>query len=176
MKHLRRFRIPVLPLFFFFLFLPGTPFRPGLLEGKEPSETRMTLEVKGEDRDVGMKRMEILEKALSPEILERKSALVRMREEDYNRKIAELLRRLTTPIGKNTVITHIDVDLLASDFEHSVRSVQNVSVTVVMDKDGFAKWAAGKGTDEAAEHALRSILHRSFRIPEDRITLIVAPN
>jgi len=38
--------------------------------GNSPEETRMTIEVKGGDRDVDLKRMETLEKALSPDLID----------------------------------------------------------------------------------------------------------
>ena len=141
-----------------------------------PVETRMTVEMRGEDRDVGLKRMEILEKALSPELLERKRAFVRSREQDYNAKIGLLLQRLTTNIGKNTVITHIDVDYFVLDFEHRVQAVDKVTVTILLDEDGLAKWASGKASQEAAVQEMAALIHGSFGIPQEQIKIVTVPN
>ena len=141
-----------------------------------PEETRMTVELRGEDRDVGLKRMEILEKALSPELLERKRAFVRSQEQDYNKKIGVLLQRLTTSIGKNTVITHIDVDYFVVDFEQHVQAVEKVTVTILLDEDGLAKWASGKTSQEAAVEEMVALIHGSFGIPLEQIKIITVPN
>lgn len=165
-----------------FLVLLGGPLFPSALPaveegaGSPPAETRMTLEVRGEDREVGLRRMEILEKALSPELIERKRAFVRSQEQDYNEKIGLLLQRLTTNIGRNTVITHIDVDYFVVGFEQDVQAVENVHVTVLLDEDGLAKWASGKPSQEAALEEIQAMIHGSFGIPLDRIRIVSVPN
>jgi hypothetical protein len=144
--------------------------------GNQASESTMTLKLVGEDRDVGLKRMEILEKTLSPELLAKKRAYVLSREQEYNEKIGVLLQRLTTPIGRNTVITHIDVDYFAVDFEPRVEAEENITVTILIDEDGLAKWAAGRGSQEAATEEMKALIHGAFRIPMEQITVVVAPN
>jgi len=140
------------------------------------TETHTTLELTGEHRDVGLKRMEILEKSLSPELLAKKRAFVRSREQEYNEKIGVLLQRLTTRIGRNTVITHIDVDYFALDFEPVVQAAENITVTVLLDEDGLAKWAAGKGSEEAAVEEMQALIHGAFKIPLEQINIVVTPN
>ena len=144
--------------------------------GSQPTESSMTLKLVGEDRDVGLKRMEILDKSLSPEILAKKRAYVLSREQEYNEKIGVLLQRLTTPIGRNTVITHIDVDYFAIDFEPRVQAEENITVTILVDEDGLAKWAAGRGSREAAVAEMQALIRGAFRIPAEQITIVVAPN
>ena len=144
--------------------------------GNQPTESSMTLKLVGEDRDVGLKRMEILEKTLSPELLAKKRAYVLSREQEYNEKIGVLLQRLTTPVGRNTVITHIDVDYFAIDFEPRVQAEENVTVTILVDEDGLAKWAAGRGSREAAAEEMKALIHGAFQIPAEQITIVVAPN
>jgi len=142
----------------------------------QPTETTMTLKMIGEDRDVGLKRLEILEKTLSPELLQKKRAYVLSREQEYNEKIGILLQRLTTPIGRNTVITHIDVDYFAVDFESRVQAEENITVTLLVDEDGLAKWAAGRGSREAAAEEIKTLIQGAFRIPMEQITIVVTPN
>jgi len=137
---------------------------------------RMILDVNPEDRDVGLKRMEILDRSLTPALIEKKNAFVRMKEEDYNRKIGELVQRLTTPIGRNTVITHIDVNFFDPGFEQQIQAEERVSVTILMDGDGFAKWAAGKGSEESARTLMQDLVSRTFKIPRDHVSIVIAPN
>lgn len=152
--------------------------RPGWAQDADSgsADMRMSVEWKGEHRDVGMKRMEILDKELTPEVLRKKKAYIRSIEEDYDRKIGELVQRLTTAIGRNTVITHVDVQLLDPGFDEEVRAMQNVTVTVLLDSDGFAKWSAGKGSDDAAADQMQALIHRTFRIPQEQISIVLTPN
>lgn len=151
--------------------LPG--YGTALAQG---DEAHVIVDVDSEDRDVGLKRMEILDKALTPEIIQKKNAFVRMKEQDYNRKIGELVQRLTTAIGNNTVITHIDVDFLDPGFDKQVQARERVNVTILLDRDGFAKWASGKPSAEAAEGLMRDLVSRTFDIPEKQVSIVVAPN
>jgi hypothetical protein len=176
-RSVRLFFFPVCLLFVLGTFqLHGSVSDAAEQAGSQPTESSMTLKLVGEDRDVGLKRMEILEKTLSPELLAKKRAYVRSREQEYNEKIGVLLQRLTTPIGRNTVITHIDVDYFAIDFEPRVQAEENITVTILVDEDGLAKWAAGRGSREAAAEEMKALIQGAFRIPAEQITIVVAPN
>jgi hypothetical protein len=176
-RPVRHFFLPVCLLFVLgTLQLHGSISDAAEEAGNPTSESTMTLKLIGEDRDVGLKRMEILEKTLSPELLAKKRAYVRSREQEYNEKIGVLLQRLTTPIGRNTVITHIEVDYFAVDFEPRVQAEENITVTLLVDEDGLAKWAAGRGSREAAEEEMKVLIQGAFRIPKEQITIVVAPN
>jgi hypothetical protein len=142
----------------------------------ETENRRVTIDLQSEDRDVGLKRMEILEKSLSPEIIQRKRELARSLEEEYNRKIAELVQRLTTSIGRNTVITSVNIRFFDPGFDREIQGESDVSVTVLLDRDGLAKWSSGKASESAAIEEMRTLIHRAFQIPQDRITILVAPN
>ncbi|MGW8320768.1 MAG: hypothetical protein ACWGSD_04375 [Thermodesulfobacteriota bacterium] len=176
-RPVRHYFLPVCLLFVFGTFqLQGSVSDAAAQASSQPTESTMTLKMIGEDRDVGLKRMEILEKTLSPELLAKKRAYVRSREQEYNEKIGVLLQRLTTPIGRNTVITHIDVDYFAVDFEPPVQAEENINVTILVDNDGLAKWAAGRGSQEAAVAEMQALIQSAFRIPAEQITIVVAPN
>ncbi len=142
----------------------------------QAQDRRLTIDLQSEDREVGLKRMEILEKSLSPEIIQRKRELARSLEEEYNRKIGELVQRLTTSIGRNTVITNVNIRFFDPGFEKEIQGVTDLSVTVLLDQDGLSKWSRGKASEAAALEEMRTLIHRAFQIPEDRITLLVAPN
>ena len=176
-RPVRHFFFPVCLLFVLGTFqLHGSLSDAAEQVSQQASESSMTLKLVGEDRDVGLKRMEILEKTLSPELLAKKRAYVRSSEQEYNEKIGVLLQRLTTPIGRNTVITHIDVDYFAIDFEPRVQAEENITVTILVDEDGLAKWAAGRGSQEAAAEEMKALIQGAFRIPMEQITIVVAPN
>jgi len=156
---------------------PGAAGLPGVAAaGAQEATSRTVLQVNPEDRDVGLKRMEILDRALTPELVQKKNAFVRMKEQDYDRKIGELVQRLTTAIGRNTVITHIDVNFFDPGFEQQVQAEEKVRVTILLGADGFAKWAAGKGSREAALSLMQDLVSRTFNIPRDQVSILLAPN
>jgi len=143
---------------------------------REEKKIEMDIGINKEDRDVGLKRMEILDKALSPELIEKKRAMVRSVEQDYDGKIARLLERLTTAIGRNTVVTHLDVNFFAPDFESEVNASRTASVSIILGRDGFDKWAAGFSTEEEAVEQIRGMINTTFKIPQENISLIIAPH
>jgi len=176
-RRVRHFFFPVCLLFVFgTLQLHGSVSAAAEETSNQAPESTITLKMIGEERDVGLKRLEILEKTLSPELLQKKRAYVLSREQEYNEKIGILLQRLTTPIGRNTVITHIDVDYFAVDFESRVQAEENITVTLLVDEDGLAKWAAGRGSREAAAEEIKTLIQGAFRIPMEQITIVVTPN
>ncbi len=166
-----------------FLVCGGTFLPPGAAWPLQADEavaqtatSRTILDVNPEDRDVGLKRMEILDRSLTPELIRKKNAFIRMKEDDYNRKIAELVQRLTTPIGRNTVITHIDVNFFDPGFEQQVQAEEKVSVTILLDGDGFAKWSSGKGSEDAAKGMMQDLVSSTFKIPRDQVSIVTTPN
>ena len=154
--------------------------RPAIAEESQATvkeqKIEMDIGINQEDRDVGLKRMEIIDKALSPELVEKKRALVHAIEQDYDVKITRLLQRLTTPIGKNTVITHLDVNFFDTDFESQVHASQKASVSIILGRDGFDKWATGQISEQKALDQIKRMIHNNFKIPEESISIAVAPN
>jgi len=160
--------------------LPAGLYRPASAANepvtREEKRIEMDIGINKEDRDVGLKRMEILDKALSPELMERKRTMVRSVEQDYDGKIARLMERLTTAIGRNTVVTHLDVNFFSPDFESEVSASQTASVSIVLGRDGFDKWASGFSTEEEAVEQIRRMINTTFKIPQENISLIIAPH
>ena len=142
----------------------------------EEKKIQMDIGFNQEDRDVGLKRMEIIDKALSPELMEKKRAMVHAIEKDYDDKISRLLQSITTPIGRNTVITHLDVNFFDPEFESQVRASQNASVSIILGRDGFDKWAAGQNSEQEALDQIKGMIRGTFKIPEESISIAVAPN
>jgi hypothetical protein len=142
----------------------------------EEKKIQMDIGFNQEDRDVGLKRMEIIDKALSPELIEKKRAMVHTIEQDYDDKISRLLQSITTPIGRNTVITHLDVNFFDTEFESQVRASQNASVSIILGRDGFDKWAAGQNSEQEALEQIKGMIRSTFKIPEESISVTVAPN
>ncbi|MGA1874372.1 MAG: hypothetical protein ACMUIA_02060 [bacterium] len=129
-----------------------------------------------EDRDVGLKRMEILEKMLSPELLERKRSLVRSIEQDYDKKIYTILTRLMTPVAKNTVVTHIEVNFFDPEFESQIHATQKTSVSIILDSDAINnRVSSEKIAKENIINQIRDLIHTTFKIHEENISIVAAP-
>lgn len=145
---------------------------------KKADNKKVTVDigVNKEDKEVGLKRMDLLDKALSPELLKKKRALVKSVENDYNTKINKLLQPLTTSIGKNTIITHVDVNFFDPDFEQQVRASQRVSVSIIMGRAGFENWASRGKPEQETLDQLKGIIQTTFKIPKENISIIIAPN
>ena len=86
------------------------------------------------------------------------------------------MQRLTTPIGRNTVITHIDVDFFSPQFKEQVQAEETVNVTILLGSDGFEKWAAGKRSQKDAIRQMQDLVSHSFSIPRDQVSIVVTPN
>ncbi len=129
-----------------------------------------------EEKEVGLKRMEILDKSISPELLEKKRILVQSIEKDYTRKIEQLIQPLTSSIGKNTIVTHVDIDFLDPDFQSQVQASQRVSVSIIMGRAGFENWAMRGKTEQETLDQLKKMIHTMFKIPEESVAIMVAPN
>jgi len=128
-----------------------------------------------EEKEVGLKRMEILDKSISPELLEKKRILVQSIEKDYTRKIEQLIQPLTSSIGKNTIVTHVDIDFLDPDFQSQVQASQRVSVSIIMGRAGFENWAMRGKTEQETLDQLKKMIHTMFRIPEENSAIMVSP-
>lgn len=138
--------------------------------------TKIDIDYNREDKDVGLKRMEILDKLLSPELLEKKRALVHSIESDYNNKISTLLQRLTTPISRNTVITHIDINFFDHGFDSQVHATQKVSVSVILDRNGITNWVSENKSEHDAIEEIKRVIYSTFNIPMENISIIKAPD
>jgi hypothetical protein len=62
------------------------------------------------------------------------------------------------------------------DFEHHVQAVENITVTILLDEDGLAKWATGKASREAAVEEMETLIHGSVGIPLEKIKIVTVPN
>ena len=137
---------------------------------------KIDIDYNKEDRDVGLKRMEILDKALSPELLERKRALVHSIEQDYNFKVSTLLKRLTPTIARNTVVTHVEINFFDPGFESQVHATQKTSISIILDRNGLEKWASSENPEREAIKQIKQLIHSTFKMPEENISILIAPN
>lgn len=136
-------------------------------------EVRKKIDINKEDKEVGLKRMELIDKSLSRDLMERKRELVKQLENDYNQKISDLVDSIIPPMFKNKVMTHINVNYFASDFETQVHASQKVSVALVLKRDGFNTWVEQNSSKEAAERTLKQLIMGTFKITEENISLLV---
>lgn len=137
------------------------------------SDVDMEVHVAAEDREVGLKRMELIDKLLSKDLIDRKRTLVKEVEADYNKKISKLIQGMMQPITKHTVITHIDVNFFATDFESEVHANQKVSVSVLLKKGGFADWREQFASDKQALNAIKQVISTTFSIPAEKISILL---
>ena len=126
-----------------------------------------------EDKDVGLKRMELIDKVLSRELIERKRQLVQDVEKDYNKKIIRILDSIIPPIFDNKVITHIDVNFFDPDFESQIKASQKVGVSIILKRDGFNTWVEQNSSKEDALDKMKQIIGNTLKIPNENISVLV---
>jgi len=137
------------------------------------SDVEINLDIPAEDREVGLKRMELIDKLLSKDLIDRKRALVKEIEADYNQKISKLLQGMISPINKQIVITHIDVNFFAPDFDAKVHSNQAVSTSIMIKKNGFDVWSDQFKTKREALDAIKQVVSTTFGIPQEKISIML---
>ena len=137
---------------------------------------KVDIDYNKEDRDVGLKRMEILDKALSPELLAKKRAVVQSIERDYNNKVSALLERLTPQIASNTVVTHVEINFFDPEFESQIHATQKTSISIILDRNGLEKWAFSTNPEQDAIRHIKQLIHNTFKLPEENISILIAPN
>ena len=133
----------------------------------------MNIDVNKEDRDVGLKRMELIDKALSRDLIERKRALIKRVEDDYNSKIMEIINSIIPPMFENKVLSHVDINFFEPDFETQVKASQKVGVSIILKRDGFDIWSKQNTSEAAAKQTLIQLIGNTLKIPEQNISLLV---
>ncbi len=135
---------------------------------------KIDIAVDKEDAEVGKRRIELLDKMLSPELIGRRRKIVSQFEEDYNRKISQFLQGITSSNSKNTVITHVDMHFFDPGFKEQLEAEQDVSVSAILGRAGFDLWRDEQPKEQALS-TLRTLISTSFKIPAEHITLILGP-
>lgn len=133
----------------------------------------LDIRIDGESKEVGLKRLEIIDKYLSNELLAQKRALVAEIESDYNKKITEALKSMISPVIIPKVTTHLDVNFFSLQFDSEVKSEKHISVLTIINKSVFANWESKNNGRDNAIAALKGILATTFSIPKDKITIVV---
>jgi len=155
------------------LFLILTIAPAGGLADTAKKDMGLKIDVNKEDKEVGLERMKLIDKSLSRDLMERKRGLVKQIETDYNKKIADLLNSIIPSMFQNKVMTHIDVNYFASDFDAEVRASQEVSTALVIKRDGFNTWVEQNTSEETAKQTLKQLINTTFNIPEENISLLI---
>ncbi len=167
----RRWTISVILLFFTAVAVISSPV---CAESTSTyKKVDMNIDVNKEDREVGLKRMELIDKALSRDLIDKKRNLVRRVEADYNAKIIEILNSIIPSIFENKVLTHVDVNYFAPDFEAEVKSSQKASVSIILKRDGFDNWAKQNPSEEQAMRMIKQLIGSTFKIPDENISVLV---
>ncbi|MEW6600630.1 MAG: hypothetical protein AB1499_06645 [Nitrospirota bacterium] len=151
-----------------FLGYPGA----GSAETQE-SYKKVDIDINKEDRDVGLKRLELIDKVLTQDMMNRKRSMVHDIESDYDEKTKKMIDSIIAPIFENKVFTHIDVNFFSPDFESEVKASQKVSVSIILKRDGFNTWAAQNPTEQEALTAMKQLIGNTFRIPAENISILI---
>jgi len=169
-------KVKILPIFILF-FIFSACIVVSDVRAEETKSTYkkvdMNIGVNKEDRDVGLKRMELIDKSLSRDLIDRKRKLVRTVEDDYNRKVTELINSIIPTLFNTKVLTHIDVNFFAPDFESEVHTSQKVSVSIIMKRDGFDTWAKQNTSEQDALNTIKQLIGNTFKIPEENVSVLV---
>lgn len=159
----------LLSLFIILLFI----FSSESLADNNSKKVEMDIGINKEDKDVGLKRMELIDRMLSRELIERKRKLVQDIEKDYNQKITMILNSIIPAIFDNKAITHIDVNFFDPDFESQIRSSQKIAVSIILKRDGFNSWAEQNSSQNNALDILKQTISNTFKVPEENISVLL---
>lgn len=169
-------KVKILPIvILFFIGSAGIGFSESPNEDAKSTYKRvdMNIGVNKEDRDVGLKRMELIDKALSQDLIDRKRKLVRTMEDDFNRKVKEVINSIIPTLFDTKVFTHIDVNFFAPDFESEITSSQKVSVSIIMKREGFETWASQNPSEQEALNTIKQLIGNTFKIPGENVSVLV---
>ena len=169
-------KVKILPVFIlFFIGSVSIVFAEPPKEEAKSTYKRvdMNIGVNKEDRDVGLKRMELIDKSLSQDLIDRKRKLVQTMEEDFNRKVKGVINSIIPTLFDTKVFTHIDVNFFAPDFESEVSSSQKVSVSIIMKREGFDTWAKQNPSEQDALNTIKQLIGNTFKIPGENVSVLV---
>lgn len=156
-----------------FIIVMLTSFSSTCFADSNEKKVKVDIGINKEDKDVGLKRLELIDKTLSRDLIERKRELVHDVEGDYNQKIITLIDSIIPPILENNVITHIDVNFFDPDFESQIRSSQKVSVSLILKRAGFNTWVEQNSSEKDAIIKLKQIINNTFKIPPENISVLI---
>ncbi len=133
-------------------------------------KTDISIDVNKEDKEVGLRRMEIIDKVLSQDLLNRKMNMVRRVESEYNEKAQAIIDGIIPPVFDSKVFTHIEVNFFSPEFEAEVNANQKVYLSFILRQDGFNRWAKRYPSSHEALSSMKKLLSDSLRIPEHNIS------
>lgn len=142
-------------------------------ETRTEQKIDMDIAVNREHRDVGIKRMELIDKTLSRDLMERKREYVQKIEQDYNHKILQLINSVIPPVFNNKVMTHVDVNFFAADFETQVSASLKAAVSIILVREGFNTWVAQNPSEQEAMNRITGLIHTVFKIPLENISVLI---
>ncbi len=136
------------------------------------SYKKVDIDVNKENREVGLKRLELIDKVLSQDLMTKKRSMVQNIESHYNEKTKKIIDSIISPIFENKVFTHIDVNFFSPDFESEVKANQKVSVSIIIKRDGFNTWVEQNSSEEDAMNAMKQLIGNTFKIPVENISIL----
>ncbi|HQG31736.1 MAG TPA: hypothetical protein PLA83_07405 [Deltaproteobacteria bacterium] len=131
------------------------------------------ININKEDKEVGLRRMEIIDKVLSQDMVNRKMSIVHAIEADYNRKAKDIIDSIIPPVFDSKVFTHIEVNFFSPEFEAQVNASQKIRLSFILRQDGFDRWAKSHPSPQEAMSSIKKLLSGTLRIPEANISGLV---
>ena len=135
-----------------------------------PHRTDINIDINKEDQEVGLRRLEIIDKLLSQEMLDRKMRIVHQIEDDYTAKAKGIIDGIIPPLFDTKVFTHIEVNFFAPEFEPQIQASQKVYLSFIVKKAGFERWAKGYPSPEQALDSMEQLLSTALKIPPGNIS------
>ncbi len=160
----------VCSLLFLILFLSAAFSYGDACQAAETESKNITIDINKEDKEVGLRRMEILDKMLSQDMLDRKMYIVHKIEDDYNEKARNIINSIIPAVFDNKVFTHIDVNFFSPEFEKEVNASQRVTLSFIIKKKGFDRWAKRYPSSEEALGSMKMLLSDALKIPPANIS------
>lgn len=139
----------------------------------DSANVSMDIQMNNESEAVGLKRLEVIEKLLSPDLVNQKRKLIKSIESDYETKIVKLMESLISPVVVPKVIANLNVNFFSEGFDSEVKSSNNLSVVIMIDRSMFSSWQDSHGGKEQATSLIQGIVSNTFGIPQENITIVL---
>lgn len=139
----------------------------------EGSRVQKDISINKEDKEVGLRRMEIIDKVLSQDMVNRKMGIVHAIEADYTAKAKQIIDSIIPPVFDSRVFTHIEVNFFSPQFEAQVNASQKIHLSFILKQDGFDRWAKRYSSSREAMSSIKKLLSDTLRIPEGNISGLV---
>jgi hypothetical protein len=143
-------------------------------ESSSYEKVDMNIDINKEDKKVGIKRLELIDKTLSQNLIDRKRGIVQKIEKDYNQKTTSILDSIIPPFFGTKVFTHLDVNYFSPQFSSQIETSQKVNISIILTQDGLNRWAGENESDQKSINKIKQLIGNSIKVPIENISVLVA--